>query len=222
MDGNRRWAREHNLPERDGHEKGAVSVREVARSCARAGVQWLTLYAFSRENWKRSKIEVSLLMRLLKRYLIDERDEIMENNIRFRAIGRLEDLPAKVIKEYEITRDMSAENTGLTLCLALNYSGQAEITDAARRIARAAVDGSLDPEELNEVTFEHYLYDPDMPPIDLLIRTGGEMRISNFLLWQLSYSELWVTDTAWPAFRAPQLYDAFREFGRRERRFGGQ
>lgn len=223
MDGNGRWADERTLPRVKGHEAGAESVRAITREAARLGVEELTLYAFSTENWSRSTSEVGALMGLLERYLIGERDEIMENGIRFRAIGELTQLPRSVRAEYERTRDMSAGNTGMVLRLALSYGARRELLHAAQAVARLAVTKGLDVAlALEEDDLRRFLYDPAMRDPDLLIRTAGEMRISNFLLWQVSYSELYVADEPWPEFREEQLHAAFRAFNKRERRFGAR
>ena len=221
MDGNGRWAEARGLPRRAGHEEGAVSVREVTRECARLGVGYLTLYAFSRENWKRPKAEVAFLMRLLKRYLVAERREILDNGIRFAATGRLAELPADVQAEIARTRELSAKSGGMTLCLALNYGGRTEIVDAARAFARAVAEGRARVDDLTEESFHGYLYQPGMPDPDLLIRTAGEMRLSNFLLWESSYAELYVTPVCWPEFRRAELHEAIRTYGGRVRRYGG-
>jgi undecaprenyl diphosphate synthase len=220
MDGNGRWARRRSWIRIRGHEEGINSVREVTRECARLGIESLTLYAFSVENWKRPKLEVNALMNLLRRFLIDERDEIMENNIRFTAIGRLDDLPEAVQQELEETRRISAGNDGMILSLALSYGGRTEILDATNRIIRDVRAGKLDAETLDETGFRSYLYAPGTPDPDLLIRTAGEMRVSNFLLWQISYSEFYVTDVCWPEFRTPHLHEALEAYSSRERRFG--
>jgi undecaprenyl diphosphate synthase len=222
MDGNGRWAEERGQPRFKGHEVGAESVRSITRECARLGIGELTLYAFSTENWKRSEQEVSLLMTLLERYLVEERREIMDNAIVFRAIGELERLPASVQREYEKTRDLSAGNGGMVLRLALSYGGRRELLQAAQLLARRAVDEGLDAVMgLGEDDLRQFLYDPTMRDPDLMIRTAGEMRISNFLLWQASYAELYVADVAWPDFREEALHTAFRNYAARERRFGG-
>jgi len=221
MDGNGRWAKERGLPRYKGHETGAESVRKITTECARRGIHQLTLYAFSTENWKRPRQEVNYLMRLLRRYLIDERQEIMENNIRFRVIGDTSALPAGVRKAMDKTIQMSSANTGTTLCLALNYGGRDEIVRAVRRFARDVASGRARADDLDEAAFSQYLDTAGMPEVDLLIRTAGEMRVSNFLLWQVSYAELWVTEVCWPDFREPQLAEALRAYARRERRFGG-
>jgi undecaprenyl diphosphate synthase len=221
MDGNGRWARERGLPRNRGHREGVNSVREITRECAKLGIRQLTLYAFSVENWKRPKNEVDFLMRMLRRFLIAERKEIMENNIRLAAIGRIHELPKEVQKELRKTREMSKNNKGMTLCLALNYGGRSEIADAVAKIAKDASDGALKPGDVNEDLISNYLYTAGMPDPDLLIRTSGEMRVSNFLLWQISYAELYVTPLCWPDFRKPQLMEAIAEYAKRERRFGG-
>jgi undecaprenyl diphosphate synthase len=220
MDGNGRWARAQGFRRVFGHEYGAESVREITRECARIGVGRLTLYAFSADNWKRPRREVDFLMMLLKKYLVQERDEIMDNNIRFTAIGRLEALPADVLKEFEQTRAMSASNTGMTLCLALNYGARQELVDGVRRLALDIKAGKVAPDGIDETLLSAYLYDPAAPDPDLLIRTGGDLRVSNFLLWQISYTELYVTPVKWPDFRKANLHEAIVEFSRRDRRFG--
>jgi undecaprenyl diphosphate synthase len=221
MDGNGRWAREQGFKRIFGHESGAETVREITRECARLGVGRLTLYAFSADNWKRPEVEVSTLMRLLRRYLVQERKEIMENNIRFTSIGRLQELPEDVRRELAETTAMSAKNTGMVLSLALSYGGRAEIVDAVRRLAEDVKAGRLAPGQVDEKSIARYLYDPDAPDPDLLIRTGGDLRVSNFLLWQISYTELWVTPVRWPEFHKEHLHEALRAYSQRDRRFGG-
>ena len=221
MDGNGRWARARGLPRSRGHAAGVESVRAVTRLCARKGLRQLTLYAFSEENWKRPAREVELLMRLLRRFLIRERGEIMENDIRLTAIGRLHRLPADVRTELEKSREMSAGNGGMVLNLALSYGGRQEIVDAVTAIAERVRNGELAPEDITEEVITAHLYQPEMPPPDLLIRTAGEMRFSNFLLWQVSYTELHVTQACWPEFREEQLEEAFESYRRRVRKFGG-
>ncbi|TVM01018.1 MAG: di-trans,poly-cis-decaprenylcistransferase [Candidatus Brocadia sp. WS118] len=221
MDGNGRWARRRGLVRIRGHREGVESVREITRECAKRHLQQLTLYAFSQENWKRPKREVNLLMKLLKDFLIRERDEIEENNVRLTAIGRIDGLPEDVQRELAISIDESKNNTGMVLCLALNYGGRSEIVDAAKNIARSITAGKMGIEEITEETFKKFLYTSEMTDPDLLIRTGGDMRISNFLLWEMSYTELWVTPVCWPDFRKRHLEEAIKEFSRRERRFGG-
>lgn len=221
MDGNGRWARQRGLIRIRGHEKGTESVREITRECAKKHLKQLTLYAFSSENWKRPKREVNLLMKLLKEYLIKERKEIEENNIRLTAIGRINELPEDVQRELAISMEESKNNTGMVLCLALNYGGRTEIVDAAKEIIRKVKEGKLRLDEITEETFREHMYMPDMQDPDLLIRTGGEMRISNFLLWEVSYAELWVTPVYWPDFRKTHLEEAIRDYANRERRYGG-
>jgi len=221
MDGNGRWAAARNLIRARGHAEGIESVRAITRHCARRKLQQLTLYAFSEENWKRPAREVKLLMRLLRRFLVRERKEIMENDIRLTSIGRLHRLPADVLRELKKTEELSKNNKGTTLCLALSYGGRQELLDAFQKIAQRVAAGDLNPEEVSEKLIEANLYQAGMPPLDLLIRTAGEMRVSNFLLWQLSYAELYVTQSCWPDFREEELDLALAEFGRRVRKFGG-
>lgn len=221
MDGNGRWAKKMGWRRIKGHVAGAESVREITRECAKKHIEQLTLYAFSAENWKRPAKEVDFLMRLLKRFLIQERSEIKENNIRLTAIGRIHELPGSVQDELAISIEESKGNTGMALCLALNYGGRAEIVDASRRIAREVRLGHLKEEDIDEELFKHYLYTDGMADPDLLIRTGGEMRISNFLLWEISYTELFITPVFWPDFRKPSLEEALNAYASRERRFGG-
>ena len=220
MDGNGRWAQQHGLARTGGHEAGARTIRTITTECARLGLERLTLYAFSHENWKRPRAEVAFLMRLLKKFLIGERPTLAENNVRLTAIGRLDDLPAPVRKELDRTIELSAANTGLNLCLGLSYGGRAEIVDACRKLARLAAQGALDPADIDERRFARELYQPGHDP-DLLVRTAGEMRVSNFLLWQISYAELWVTEKCWPDFDRATLHQALRDYAARERRFGG-
>lgn len=220
MDGNGRWAESKGLPRYKGHEAGARTVREITEECARLGVQRLTLYAFSAENWKRPKREIDFLMKLLKRYLAGEQPTLMKNGIRFAAIGRLHELSADVLGEIEKTKAMTRENPKMTMVLALNYGGRGEIVDAARAFAGDALRRGKVP-EVTEEDFAKYLYDPAGAEVDLLIRTGGDHRVSNFLLWEISYSELWFTRAFWPDFGIPQLHEALSDFAKRERRFGG-
>lgn len=220
MDGNGRWANARGLPRINGHIEGAAGVREIITHCARLKLAALTLYSFSAENWKRPKREVDALMDLYVEYLIKERAEIMDNNVRLVQIGRRDGLPAPVLRELDQTRAISAANTGLSLCLAINYSSRNEIVDAVRDIARRVRAGELPVEEIDEQTVDQSLYTAGIPDPDLLIRTAGEMRISNFLLWQISYSELYVTDVLWPDFRKEHLNEAIRAFAARDRRFG--
>jgi undecaprenyl diphosphate synthase len=225
MDGNGRWAVRRGLERVKGHQQGAVTVRNVVTECARlrkhhGGPDYLTLYSFSVENWKRPIDEVSFLMAMYIEYLQKERRTMMENNIKFRQIGRLENLPEPVLEEMNRTLEETKHNDGLTLVLALNYGSRTEITDAVREIARKAGDGDLRPEEIDEQTISDHLYTAGMPDPDLLIRTAGEMRVSNYLLWQISYAELFVSDVLWPDFGVDDLRGAIRAFSQRNRRFG--
>src|SRR5512143_1864733 len=208
MDGNGRWAAQRHLPRVEGHRAGIDSVRDVVETSARLGIDVLTLYAFSVENWKRPKAEVATLMMLLKRYIRLELNTLLKNNIKFRVIGRAEELAPDVQDELEI---------GMLFNIALNYGGRAEIVDAARRVLSA----KMKPEDLDEKRFAEFLYTANQPDPDLLIRTSGEMRVSNFLLWQIAYSEIWVTPTLWPDFRKRHLFEAILDFQKRERRYGG-
>jgi undecaprenyl diphosphate synthase len=221
MDGNGRWAQERGKQRIHGHLEGVKSVRRTIEECCRLGLEQLTLYCFSTENWKRPAEEINFLMTLLKEYLIKERTEIMEQNIRFTVIGRREGLPDFVQAEMDENIRVSSANTGMTLCLAINYSGRTEIVDAVRTLAAAVRAGTLQAEAIDEQAIDDALYTKGMPEPDLLIRTAGEMRISNFLLWQISYAELWVTEKCWPDFDEGALHQALHDFGRRERRFGG-
>jgi undecaprenyl diphosphate synthase len=220
MDGNGRWAKARGVPRLMGHRAGRESVREAVRGCAALGVEVLTLYTFSIENWQRPAREVSALMTILRQTLRAERKELDANNVRLQVIGRTADLPSAVRDEILATQKFLSKNTGLQLNLALSYSGRAEIVDAARRLLRDASEMKLDPSHVDEEFFESYLYTTGLPDPDLLIRTSGEMRISNFMLWQLAYTELWITDTLWPDFRRKHLFEAVAEFQGRERRFG--
>jgi undecaprenyl diphosphate synthase len=222
MDGNGRWAQARGRPRTFGHRIGARSTRVITEECARLGVERLTLYAFSAENWKRPRPEIDYLMGLLGRYLVRERKTLLDNNIRLKAIGRLEALPRHVLKRLDEVMEASRLNDGLTVCLALNYGGRTEIVDAARRAMALAAQGELRPEDLDERQFAELLYaGPGAADPDLLIRTGGDYRVSNFLLWEISYAEIVVTDVPWPEFRTPELHAVLREYARRERRFGG-
>ena len=225
MDGNGRWAVRRGLERVRGHQQGAVTVRNIVTECARlrkhhGGPDFLTLYSFSIENWKRPVDEVSFLMAMYIEYLQKERRTMMENNIRFRQIGRLENLPDPVLDEMNRTLEETRDNDGLTLVLALNYGSRTEITDAVREIARKARDGELRPEEIDEQVISDHLYTAGMPDPDLLVRTAGEMRVSNYLLWQISYAELFVSDVLWPDFGVEDLHGAIRAFSGRNRRFG--
>ena len=217
MDGNGRWAAQRHLPRVEGHRAGIDSVRDVVESSARLGIGVLTLYAFSVENWKRPRTEVNTLMTLLKRYLRLELSTLLMNNIRFRVIGRSEELSPDVRHELEIGVRQTTDNTGMLFNIALNYGGRAEIVDAARRAIAAGVPA----DELDEQRFGDFLYTAGQPDPDLLIRTSGEMRVSNFLLWQIAYSEIWVTETLWPDFRCRHLLEAIVAYQKRDRRYGG-
>jgi len=220
MDGNGRWAKQRHLPRVEGHRNGVESVRAVVRAAGEAGVKYLTLYAFSVENWNRPKDEVDTLMKYLARFLKSEIGELNRNNVRLDAIGQIYRLPEFVQDQLAKTKAALAKNNGLTLILALSYGGRTEIVDAARAMAQKAKDGRLEPAEINEQLLSQHLYTCHYPDPDLLIRTSGEMRISNFLLWQISYAELVVTPTLWPDFRKPQFFEALEEYTRRHRRFG--
>jgi undecaprenyl diphosphate synthase len=220
MDGNGRWAEARGLERNAGHREGIESVREVVRAAHDLGVQTLTLYAFSIENWNRPKDEVSELMRLLEHYLEVEMEEVMENGIRVRSIGRLDRLPPSTRAAIESAIEQSSENRNMSLVFALSYGGRAEIVDAARQLMRDAEAGKIDPERLDEKTFAAYLYAPELPDPDLLIRTGSECRVSNFLLWQIAYAEIYTTSVMWPEFRRPDLVEAIADYQSRERRFG--
>jgi len=221
MDGNGRWAQQRGLPRIEGHRRGVESVRRCVEECGRLSLDQLTLYCFSSENWKRPPLELDLLMNLLRWYVAAERNEIMRQDIRFTTIGRRDRLSPAIRSEVDQTIEMSRDNQGLTLCLALDYGARMEMVEAVRDIASKAARGELSPSEIEEATISDHLYTAGMPDPDLVIRTAGEMRISNFLLWQISYSELWVTSDPWPDFREAQLYAALREYGQRQRRFGG-
>jgi undecaprenyl diphosphate synthase len=220
MDGNGRWARQRGLPRIEGHRNSATAVRETVTQCARLGVRAVTLYSFSLENWKRPRAEIDGLMSLYAQYLAQERETILENNIRCVQIGRREGLPAEVLRELDLTLDASRSNSGMTLCLALNYGSRTEIADALRALATRIQRGELQASQITEDMISDALYTRGLPDPDLLIRTAGEMRISNFLLWQISYAELFVTPVLWPDFRPPHLHEAIRAFAARERRFG--
>ncbi len=220
MDGNGRWARERGKTRITGHRRGAESVRVVTTACARKGIGQLTLYAFSTENWKRPRSEVNALMRLLRRYLAAERGTILDNNIRFTTIGRTHELPEAVQEELREVKRLSSDNSGMVLCLALSYGSRREITDAARKLAIDVKAGKLDPDTITEDSFAGYLDTAGMPDPDLVIRTAGEMRLSNFLLWQASYAELYVTQAYWPDFREEELDKALDAFATRKRKFG--
>jgi undecaprenyl diphosphate synthase len=221
MDGNGRWARRHGLPRIEGHRRGVASVRRTTTECARLGIPQLTLFCLSSENWKRPPSELNFLMHLLQQYMIEERSSIQEQNIRVSVIGRRDGIPDDVLREMDKTVAMSQSNSGLRLCLAINYGARGELVDAVRRIAEEVQSGRLPPGQITEHTLASHLYTAQMQDPDLLIRTAGEMRVSNFLLWQISYAELWVTDRCWPEFDEEQLHQALLDFAARDRRFGG-
>jgi len=221
MDGNGRWARERHLPRVEGHRRGAESAKTIIRTAGEIGVKYLTLYAFSVENWNRPKDEVDALMKYLIHYLKVETPDLNKNNVRLEAIGQIHRLPENVQEQLRKSMAVLAKNNGLTLVLALSYGGRTEIVDAVRSIARQVKAGELDPADITEKIFAQHLYTRHWPDPDLLIRTSGEMRISNFLLWQISYTELVVTQTLWPDFRRAQFFAALEEYHRRHRRFGG-
>ena len=220
MDGNGRWAKRRGMPRIRGHQVGVESVRAIVRACRKAGVRYLTLYAFSVENWVRPKDEIGGLMRILRHFLAKEEKELHENKVRLRVIGRPQDLPASVQTELKRVMKATEAYTDGTLTLALSYGGRTEIADAVRAIARRVKSGDLEPERIDESTVAQHLYAPDIPDPDLVIRTSGEMRISNFLLWQISYSELYVTDVLWPDFREEEFLKALADYAGRQRRFG--
>ena len=221
MDGNGRWAKERGLPRVNGHSSGAHALRAVTETCCALGVNCLTVYAFSIENWKRPAEEVSALFGLLEHFLEAELPTLQHNNVRLRAIGRLSELPKSTLHALENTIQKTAANDGLTLILAINYSGRAELEDAIRSVCREVADGALTPEEFTQAHLQKHLYTKEWPDPDLLIRTSGEMRLSNFLLWQLSYTELYVTPKRWPDFNGDDLLEAIKEFNQRQRRYGG-
>ncbi len=221
MDGNGRWAQKRGLPRVEGHRQGVASVRRITEHAARLGIEQLTLYCLSSENWRRPEAELSFLMQLLGHYMIEERELLMRQRIRLSMIGSREGLPAGTLADVDRTVELCAGNEGMRLCLAINYGSRGEIAAAARALARDAAAGRLDPEAIDEAAFAARLTTAGMPDPDLLIRTAGEMRISNFLLWQISYAELWVTPVAWPDFAEAQFDEALAEFARRDRRFGG-
>ena len=221
MDGNGRWAKQRGLPRIEGHRNGAESVRAIVRAAGEVGIKYLTLYAFSVENWNRPKDEVDTLMKYLARYLKTEVGDLMKNNVRLEIIGQIYRLPEFVQEQLEKTRATLARNNGLTAVLALSYGGRQEIVEAVRDIAAKVQQGKLEPAEINEQVVAQHLYTRHLPDPDLLIRTSGEMRVSNFLLWQISYAELVVTPTLWPDFRKAQFFEALEEYARRHRRFGG-
>jgi undecaprenyl diphosphate synthase len=221
MDGNGRWAKQRGLPRVEGHRTGVESVRAVVRACGEVGIKYLTLYAFSVENWNRPKDEVDTLMKYLARFLKNEIGELNRSNVRLEVIGQIYRLPEFVQEQLKKTQAALAKNNGLTLILALSYGGRQEIVEGVRAIASKAKAGKLEPAEINEQIISQHLYTHHYPDPDLLIRTSGELRVSNFLLWQISYAEFVVTPTLWPDFRKAELFAALEEYTRRHRRFGG-
>ncbi|MBR2440664.1 MAG: di-trans,poly-cis-decaprenylcistransferase [Lentisphaeria bacterium] len=222
MDGNGRWAKKHDLPRVEGHKKGAETVENLINYIGKYGVKYLTLYAFSTENWKRSEEEVSALMSLLAFFLEDKRQQMLDNKIRLRVTGRIDGLPKEIADSIYKVMEETAKDYEYTLILALNYGGRAEIVDAAKKFAEACISGKISPDSLDEAAFRQYLYLPDVPDPELMIRTSGELRLSNFLLWELSYSEIFVTDTLWPDFNEEEFRRILENFGKRDRRFGGR
>lgn len=221
MDGNGRWAKMKGLRRVQGHREGAESVRAIVETAGELGIKFLTLYAFSVENWNRPKAEVDTLMKYLLRFLKKEIGELNKNNVRLQAIGQIYRLPENVQEQLRKTMEETSKNNGLTLTLALSYGGRTEIVEAVRHIGREIAEGKIDPEEINDQVISRHLYTHGMPDPDLLIRTSGEMRVSNFLLWQISYAEFVITKTLWPEFRRAQFFDALEEYTSRHRRYGG-
>ena len=222
MDGNGRWAEQRGLPRSEGHRQGAETVSRVLEGALDLGIEYLTLYAFSTENWKRPVSEVHALMGLLEEFIDQKLPDFQEKNVRLKTIGRTSGLPSGAAKKLLRAIDLTRNNRAGTLILALNYGGRAEIADAAAALAKAVAAGKVHPEQVNEALFSSFLYDPEIPDPDLMIRTSGELRISNFLLWQLAYSEFYITDKLWPDFTAGDLVEAVTAFSRRKRRFGGR
>ncbi len=220
LDGNGRWAKQRGLARIFGHEEGSRAVRQSVEGCGEIGVEFLTLYAFSTENWQRPKAEVTALMALLQKFLRDTTPELMERNVRLQAIGRLAELPANCLRQLNASIETTANNTGLTLILALSYSGRVELIDAVKSIVSDVQTGQLDPAAIDSEVFNRHLYTRAYPDPDLLIRTSGEMRLSNFLLWQLSYTEIYFTRTLWPDFRKEDLLEAVQDYANRQRRYG--
>ncbi len=217
MDGNGRWAKKRYLPRVEGHRAGAKSVREVVETAAWVGIEYLTLYAFSKENWKRPKLEVAALWKFMEDYLKKDYKVLLENNLRLQVIGQIQGLPFVIHKELNRVMNLTRDNDGMVIIMALNYGGRAEIVDAIKKLTK---EKDFEPDALDEKKFSEMLYAPDVPDPDLLIRTSGELRISNFLLWQIAYSEIWITKELWPDFRKRHFFEAVIDFQRRERRFG--
>ena len=220
MDGNGRWAKRAGFERIRGHEKGIEAVRTTVTECARLGVEALVLYAFSEENWSRPKREVEMLFKLLRRFLVDERDTLMDNNVQLLHSGRRERLAADVLALLDETIALTSQNTGMKLSLAISYGARQELLDATKKLAARVSAGELQPEEIDEAALRAELYQPSLPDPDILIRTAGELRVSNFLLWQISYAEIHVSDVCWPEFGAAELHAAFQAYGRRVRTFG--
>ncbi|MCL2622980.1 MAG: isoprenyl transferase [Planctomycetaceae bacterium] len=220
MDGNGRWAMRQGKPRYEGHRQGAVAVREVTEACSELGVGQLTLYCLSSENWKRPTAELDFLMQLLCHYMVGERPTLMKNNIRLKIIGRRDPVPDFALEEMDRTVEMTAVNTGMTLCLAINYGSRAEIVDAVKRIACEVEQKCISPNDIDDTLISNRLDTAGCPDPDLLIRTSGELRLSNYLLWQLSYAEIWITQTLWPDFNRERLLEAIDDFSKRQRRFG--
>ncbi len=221
MDGNGRWAQRQGLPRIEGHRRGVDSVRRTTEECARIGLEQLTLYCLSSENWKRPQQEIDFLMHLLEQYMIQERTTIMENNVRVRTLGKRTNIPDQVLAELDQTVSMSATNDGMWLNLAINYGGRAELVDAVQAIGNKVAAGDIAAQDIDEQTISQHLYTAGYADPDLLIRTAGEMRISNFLLWQISYAEIWVTENCWPEFDESTLHQAICDFAARNRKYGG-
>ena len=221
MDGNGRWAKQRHLPRIEGHRQGAESARAIIRAAGELGIKYLTLYAFSAENWNRPKDEVDALMKYLVHYLKTETSELNKNNVKLEVIGQIYRLPDNVQEQLKKSITTLSKNNGLTLVMALSYGGRIEIIEAVRAIAEKTKQGKLDPADINEQVISQHLWTRNIPDPDVLIRTSGEMRVSNFLLWQISYAELVITPTLWPDFRKPQFIGAIEEYARRHRRFGG-
>jgi undecaprenyl diphosphate synthase len=221
MDGNGRWAQARQLPRIEGHRRGVATVRMISETAAELGIAAVTLYCLSSENWKRPQAELDFLMQLMEQYLVEERRTLLEQGLGLKVIGRRDRLPASVIREMDRTLEMTANNTRTQLVLAIDYGGRDEITTAVQRIAAAACAGQIAPEDINEETISNRLYTAGLPEVDLMIRTGGDLRVSNFLLWQLSYAEFWLTEKCWPEFSQVDFLSAIRDFTTRQRRFGG-
>jgi len=220
MDGNGRWAQQHGHERTFGHEQGVEAVRSVTEGATEMGIPYLTLYTFSTENWNRPKEEVDMLMRLLTRVIAKEVDTFMKNGVRLLTTGRLDTLPEDCQKSMREAEELTANNKNTTLILALSYSGRSELVDTAKQIARKAANGQLNPDDIDENTIQQHLYHPEIPDVDLLIRTGGDLRISNFLLWEIAYAELFFSPIMWPDFRKEHLREILEQFTHRERRFG--